>query len=261
MTLITESRLRAMVRNGIPNPYPVKKNDKLTPAATDFLKEKGIMLQSTDYNQVIQNNFDHSSELTIPVGVSNRHVHLTKKDLESLFGNDYTLTNYRGLSQPGQFAAEEKVTILGPKGFIQGVRILGPTRDETQIEISRTDGFQLGIHPQVRLSGDIKGTPGVTLLGPKGSVTLNRGVIVAKCHVHMSLDDAKGFQVKNGDSLMLKTLGERSIIFTDVAVRVGPKYVLDFHIDLDEANAACLKTGDDISVIGKNGRMFFWDGR
>lgn len=126
------------------------------------------------------------------------------------------------------------------------------------MEISKTDGFQLGIHPPVRLSGNIEETPGITLIGPKGFVTLERGVIVAKCHVHMSLEDAKRFGVENGDTLMLQTTGERPIIYPDVAVRVSPSYALDFHIDLDEANAANLRTGDVVTVRGKNGELYAW---
>ncbi|MCK9909389.1 phosphate propanoyltransferase, partial [Microbacteriaceae bacterium K1510] len=144
----------------------------------------------------------------IPVGVSNRHVHLSPEDVEILFGPGYSLVPERELSQPGQFAAKEKVTLLGPKGFIQGVRILGPARGATQVEISRTDGFQLGVHAPVRLSGDIEGTPGITLIGPSGCVVLAKGVIVAKRHVHMSPVDADRFEVKNGDTIILQTPGD-----------------------------------------------------
>jgi putative phosphotransacetylase len=126
------------------------------------------------------------------------------------------------------------------------------------VEISKTDGFVLGIHPPVRLSGSIEGTPGITLIGPKGFVTLEKGVIVAKCHVHMSVEDAAQFGVKNGDSLILRTTGDRPIIYPDVAVRVSPNYALDFHIDMDEANAANLKTGDQVTVCGKNGELGAW---
>ena len=260
MVLITESRLRTMLKTGIPNPYPIHEGDTFTPAATDFLKERGIQLKPSDLTRFSYQTDDIVPNLLIPTGVSNRHVHLSPEDVENLFGSRYTLTPFRDLSQPGQYAAEEKVTLLGPKGFIQGVRILGPPRGATQIEISKTDGFQLGVHPPVRLSGSIEDTPGITLIGPNSCVSLEKGVIVAKCHVHMSPNDAEKFKVEHGDHLMLKTMGERSITFTDVIVRVSPNYVLDFHIDLDEANAANLKTGDTVKIIGKNNKLLSRDG-
>ncbi|WP_019122964.1 phosphate propanoyltransferase [Brevibacillus massiliensis] len=255
MALITETTLRAMLRTGIPNPYPIHEDDKITPAAIDFLKGRGIQLKPLKVSESNEESDSLGAELVVPVGVSNRHVHLSPEDVEALFGTGYALTRLRNLSQPGQFAAQEQVTLLGPQGLIHGVRILGPARGASQVEISRTDGFRLGIHPPVRLSGLIEGTPGITLIGPKGCVVLQQGVIVAKCHVHMSPDDAAAFGVANGDSLILETAGERPIIFPEVAVRVSPHFVLDFHIDLDEANAANLKTGDKVWVTGKNGKL------
>jgi putative phosphotransacetylase len=249
MTLITEAKLRAMLSKGIPNPYLALQGDIFTPAAIDFLKGRGI---SVEYRaNHLSEQSGNRSELTTPVGVSNRHVHLSPADVEKLFGSGYVLTAERALSQPGQYAAKEKLTLLGPKGIIQGVRILGPARTESQVEISRTDGYQLGVHPPVRLSGSLEGTPGITLIGPAGFVTLSRGVIVAKCHVHMSLQEAAQFQVADGDRLILQTMGERPIIYPDVIVRTSPSYRLDFHIDLDEANAANLRSGDMVRVIGK----------
>ncbi|KKX53767.1 MULTISPECIES: phosphate propanoyltransferase [Brevibacillus] len=259
MAFITEATLRAMLRTGIPNPYPLHENDKLTPAAVDFLKGRGIKLEPCKS----PDSFSRGPEnrLVIPVGVSNRHVHLSQEDVEQLFGPDYQLTPMRPLSQPGQFAAEETVTLLGPKGLIRGVRILGPARGASQVEISKTDGYQLGVHPPIRLSGSIDGTPGITLIGPAGCVVLKQGVIVAKRHVHMSSDDAAAFDVKQGDSLILRLSGERSIIFPDVAVRIDPAFALDLHIDQDEANAANLRTGDEMEVIGKNGKLLSSTGR
>lgn len=251
MALITETKLRTMLSKGIPNPYIATKEDKFTPAAIDFLKGRGI---SVEYhpNKPFDDPDNHSF-MTIPVGVSNRHVHLSPADAEKLFGSGYALRSDRPLSQPGQYAAKEKVTLLGPKGIIQEVRVLGPLRGESQVEISRTDGYQLGIHPPVRLSGSLAGTPGVTLIGPSGFVTLSHGVIIAKCHVHMSMDDATRYAVANGDRITLQTMGERPIIFPDVIVRISPDYRLDFHIDLDEANAANIQTGDNVLYVGKNG--------
>ncbi|WP_126427845.1 phosphate propanoyltransferase [Brevibacillus marinus] len=256
MAVITEAKLRAMIVKGIPNPYPLYEGDKLTPAAADFLKGRGISLKPIKRSETTQPAEIPAGDVWIPVGVSNRHVHLSPEDVETLFGKGRTLTPLRNLSQPGQFAAAETVTLLGPKGLIQGVRVLGPARGATQVEISRTDGYQLGVHPPVRLSGSHEGTPGITLIGPHGVVTLSRGVIVAQCHVHMSDADAGKLGLTENDRLILKTSGPRPIIFPEVAVRISPHYALDFHIDLDEANAANLKTGDTIQMVGKNGVMF-----
>lgn len=256
MVLITEAKLRAMLPKGIPNPYLINKEDKLTPAAVDFLMGRGIAVEIPESRSV-----ENQVALTIPVGVSNRHVHLSPEDLEKLFGSGYQLTPERDLSQPGQYAAKEAVTLLGPRGFIQGVKVLGPARGNTQVEISRTDGFKLGIHPPVRISGNIAGTPGAALIGPSGVVTLDKGVVVAKCHVHMAPDDARKFSVVEGDKLILQTIGERPIIFQDVVVRISSSYALDFHIDQDEANAANIKTGDAVQFVGKNGQLLSLSGR
>lgn len=250
-----------MLKKGIPNPFPFHEGDKITPAAIDFLRDRKIELDNKRSIHSMRTSVKSESELMIPVGVSNRHIHLSTDDIKLLFGENYTLTPLRDLSQPGQFAAEEQVTILGPKGLIKNVRILGPPREETQVEISKTDGFQLGIHAPVRLSGSTEDTPGLTLIGPKGCVSLQKGVIVAKCHVHMSLEHAAKFGVDHGETLLLQSLGDRSVIFSDVIVRVHQDYQLDFHVDLDEGNAAGLKTGDQVKVIGKNGELFSWNGR
>ncbi|MED1953994.1 phosphate propanoyltransferase [Brevibacillus centrosporus] len=261
MALITETTLRAMLRSGIPNPYLVRAEDKFTPAAMDFLKGRGIKVEAFQSSETSLQKSEYVNALGIPVGVSNRHVHLSPEDVEKLFGVGYQLTPLRPLSQPGQFAAKETVTLLGPKGSITGVRILGPARGASQVEISKTDGFVLGIHPPIRVSGSLEGTPGITLIGPKGFVSLQTGVIVAKCHVHMSDTDALASGVQDGDSLMLQMSGERALIFPDVTVRVSNRYALDFHIDLDEANAANLSTGDIVHLIGKNGKLFSTAGR
>ncbi len=186
----------------------------------------------------------------INVGVSNRHVHLSQSDLETLFGKGYQLTELKPLSQPGQFACKEVVTIVGPKGAIENVRILGPVRKDTQIEISRTDAFKLGINAPVRESGDIEGTPGLVIIGPKGVLTIQKGVIVAKRHIHMHPKDAEIYGVK--DKQIVKVLAEkpeRKVIFDDVVVRVSDKFALDFHIDTDEANAAMLNSGDLVWIV------------
>lgn len=261
MALITEVKLRAMLRTGIPNPYPICAEDKFTPAATDFLKGRGIKVEPCKSPEALSQSAPVAEEKIIPVGVSNRHVHLSPEDVEKLFGAGYQLTPMRPLSQPGQFAAEETVTLWGPKGLIKGVRILGPARGASQVEISKTDGFQLGVHPPIRLSGSLEGTPGITLIGPLGCSVLEKGVIVAKCHVHISDADARSSGINEGDRLILQMTGERPLIFPDVSVRISPAYALDFHIDLDEANAANLKTGDQARMIGKNGKLLSGAGR
>ncbi len=185
----------------------------------------------------------------IPVGLSNRHLHLSQRDLEILFGKEAKLTNLRNLSQPGQFAANETVTLVGPKGRMERVRILGPVRKETQVEISRTDSYILGIKPPVRISGDIKDSGGIKIIGHKGEIDLREGVIIAQRHIHMSPDEARGFGVKDGDSVKVKVSGKRALIFDNVMIRSGPTHRLDFHIDIDEANAAELSQGDLVELI------------
>lgn len=185
----------------------------------------------------------------IPVGLSNRHLHLTTKDLETLFGKEAKLTKLRDLSQPGQFAANETVALVGPKGRMEKVRILGPVRDQTQVEVSKTDSYILGIRPPVRISGDIKGSSGIRIIGPKGEIDLKEGVIIAQRHIHMSPDEARDFGVKDGDRVKVKVPGERALIFDNVIIRSGPTHKLDFHIDIDEANAAGLSQGDLVEIV------------
>lgn len=183
----------------------------------------------------------------IPTGVSNRHVHLSAHHMGRLFGND--LTKWRGLSQPGQYVAAETVILAGPKGSLEGVRVLGPAREQSQAELSTSDTYKLGIPAEVRESGDIQGTPGITVIGPEGSVQLDEGVIIAKRHIHMRPEDAEQFQVYDGDIVHVKADGERSLIFDQVVVRVNKNFTLDFHIDFEEANAAGLKHGDYVHIV------------
>ena len=180
----------------------------------------------------------------IPIAVSARHIHLTRDAVEALFGPGATLTPLRPLSQPGQFACKETLTIVGPRRSIEGVRILGPERRDCQVEISRTDEFHLGIDAPVRSSGDVAGSPGVTLIGPAGSLTLTEGVICARRHIHMHPDDATRFAVHDGDVVDVAIDSEgRDLVFGDVQVRVSSKFQLEMHIDTDEANAAQLEPG------------------
>jgi putative phosphotransacetylase len=187
-------------------------------------------------------------EKRVPVGISNRHIHISRKHLDLLFGTGYELKVMKPLSQPGQYAAEETLRIVGPKGSIDKVRILGPVRSETQIEVSRTDSFVLGIKPPIRDSGDIEGTPGLVIVGPSGEVTLEKGVIIASRHVHLHPTDAEQFGVENGQKIRIKTSGERSVIFDNVLVRVHETYALDCHLDTDEGNAAGLSVGDTVEI-------------
>jgi len=174
----------------------------------------------------------------IPIGVSAHHVHLTQEHVETLFGPGHTLTWQADLTQPGQFACKERVNLLGPKGRVDRVRILGPVRPESQVEIARTEEFKLGIDAPVRMSGDLDGTPGIVLEGPAGKVVLDHGVICAMRHIHMEPQDAMEFAVRDRDVVRIRVPGKRSLIFGDVVVRVSPDSRLDMHIDTDEANAA-----------------------
>lgn len=185
----------------------------------------------------------------VPVGVSNRHIHLTDAAVEALFGSGHQLTPMKALSQPGQFACEEKVTVEGPKGKLTGVRVLGPTRKDNQVELAVTDAFSIGIKPVVRMSGDVAGTPPCRIIGPVGSIDLPQGVIVAARHLHMSDEQAAVYGLKNGDMVRLQTRGSRSVIFDRVAVRTGPAHDLEAHIDFDEANCAQLRNGDLLELV------------
>lgn len=185
----------------------------------------------------------------VPVGLSNRHLHVSRKDLDILFGEGYELTKFKDLSQPGQYAANEKVDIVGPKGTLKSVRILGPTRNETQIEISLTDGFVLGLTPPVRDSGDLDDSPGGKIVGPKGEVVLEKGIIAGARHIHMHTSDAELFNVRDKEIVSVKVGGKRGLVFDNVLVRVHPTYALEMHVDIDEGNAAQIKNGDMLEVI------------
>ena len=188
--------------------------------------------------------------LSIPVGVSNRHIHVAEEDMISLFGPNYILKRFKDLKQPGQYAAEEKVDLIGPRGSIGNVRVLGPTRGQTQIEVSRTDAIKLGINPPVRDSGDLKGSAGITLKGPYGSVDLENGVIIAHRHIHITPDLAETHGLKDKQMVAVSCPGARALTFEQVLVRVSSKYSLEFHIDIDEANAALLESGDEVTLTG-----------
>ncbi len=187
--------------------------------------------------------------MKVNVGLSNRHIHLSKEDLEKLFGVGYELTEMKPLSQPGQYAAEEVVDVVGPKGVLQKIRILGPTRSKTQLEVSAADARSMGVVAPVRDSGDIAGSPGCKIIGPKGEVEIGEGVIIAARHIHMTPEDAQNFGVKDKDLVRVETEGERGVIFKNVLIRVSPSYFLEMHLDIEEGNAAGLKNGDSVELI------------
>ena len=180
-------------------------------------------------------------EKKVLVETSARHVHVTREALDILFGEGYELTVKKPLSQPGQYASNEKVEVVGPKGSLV-MSILGPTRPETQVEVALTDARKLGIAAPIRESGDLEGTPGCTLKGPAGEVVIEKGVIAAKRHIHFNVEEAAAAGVKDKQIVSVKVgkEGERSVIFGDVVVRVSPKYAAAMHIDTDESNAAAL---------------------
>ena len=182
------------------------------------------------------------SRLFVELEASGRHVHVTAQQAQTLFG--HPLTPERPLSQPGQYLAKERVRLIGPKGEFRNVAVLGPERKEGQVEMSLTDGRTLGIDPPVRLSGDVAGSPGITLEGERGSVTLPQGVIAAQRHVHLTPEDAVKFGVKNGQTVRLQTYTVRPTVFGDVAVRVSPDFASYVHLDYDEANACGFRKGD-----------------
>lgn len=184
----------------------------------------------------------------VPVGLSNRHVHLSQEHINILFGEGYELTKFKDLSQPGQYAANEKIDVVGPKGKLN-MRVLGPARNESQVEISVTDGFVLGVNPPVRDSGDLLDSPGAKLVGPKGEVAIDKGIIAAARHIHMHTTDAETFGVKDREIVSVRVGGKRGLIFENVLVRVHPTFALEFHLDIDEGNAAGLINGAELEVL------------
>jgi len=185
----------------------------------------------------------------VPVGLSNKHIHLSQEHLDILFGEGYELKKFKDLSQPGQYAAEEKVDVVGVKGTLKGVRILGPVRKETQVEVSLADGFVLGVIPPVRDSGDLIDSPGAKIVGPKGEVEIEKGIIAAARHIHMHTSDAENFGVVDKEEVSVRVEGKRGLIFENVLVRVNKDYALEMHVDIEEGNAAGLKNGAVVELI------------
>lgn len=185
----------------------------------------------------------------IPVGVSARHLHLTQAHMEVLFGKGYALTKHKDISQPGQYAAKETVTLVGPRNAIQKVRVLGPCRSYTQVELAPSDARTLGINPPIRESGDLAGTPGIRLIGPAGSLQLEQGCIIAERHIHMTPRDAAAYGVQHGQRLSIKVEGARGGTMEQVAIKVHDNYTLDLHIDTDDSNAYGIQHGQRLELI------------
>lgn len=189
-------------------------------------------------------------QLMIEVEASGRHAHLSRADVETLFGKGYQLTKVRELSQPGQFVCEERISLTGPKGTLKNVVILGPERTKTQAEVSLTDALALGIKPPVRLSGDIADSPGAIFSNGDRQVVKDKGIIVAKRHLHITPEDAAHFNVKNGDAIKIKVFGSRPTIFEDTIVRISKDFSTNVHIDYDEANACGFQKGTYCRIVG-----------
>ena len=187
----------------------------------------------------------------VEIGISNKHLHLSQEDLEKLFGASYELTHVKDLKQPGQFAAEEKVDIVGPKGTLKGIRILGPVRPETQVELAMTDARNIGMDAPIRESGVLDGSPGIKLVGPKGEIEIQKGTIIALRHIHLSAQQAEDAGVVDKELVDVITNGTRPVVFNDVLIRAGDKYEREFHLDTDEANAAGVKNNDMAEIVKK----------
>lgn len=202
--------------------------------------------------RMVMENIDKKSNIgyAVPVGVSARHIHLTQKDVEILFGENYKLTKKKDL-MGGQFASNELVTIVGTKlRAIENVRILGPVRKTSQVEISQTDAIKLGIKAPIRESGNVKDSASISIVGPKGVLHLQEGCIIAKRHIHMSTKDAQVANLKDGNIVSVKFENERGTTFNNVQIRVDESFTLEMHIDTDEANASKISTGDTGKIIG-----------
>ena len=213
---------------------------------------------SIDFERIDINTIDnyegmlHKRTNKIPVSISARHIHLNREALDILYGEGYELTVFRELSQPGQYASNEQLNIVGPKGMFSNVRILGPLRKDNQVEISMTDARKLGINPPVRSSGDIAGSAPIILIGPCGSVTLKEGCIVAERHIHMSPADAEYDGVADMENVMVKVHNQKGGVLDNVTVRVRDDFELDMHIDTDDANAFLIKNSDWVELIKKD---------
>ena len=216
----------------------------------DISKEQIAELVKRALLEIKSDGIATKNEGGIPIGVSNRHIHLSKSDLETLFGVGYELTPIKDLSQPGQYACKEVLTIIGPSMRpIENVRVLGPVRKASQVEISMTDSYVLKVKPPVRESGNIKDSAPIRIVGPKGVVELNEGCIIANRHIHMSPDEAKVFNLRDGDYVDIDVNGKRKTRWFDVQVRVDKDFRLEMHVDTDDANSAGIGNGFIVNVV------------
>ncbi len=223
-------------------------------------RQKGITMEITSaqiaelVKKVLANmdgaDVPASCDGEVPVGVSNRHIHLNKADLETLFGAGYELTPLKDLSQPGQYACKETLTLIGPAMRpIENVRVLGPLRNKSQVEISATDSYVLKVKPPVRESGKTEGSAPVTIIGPKGVVQLKEGCIIANRHIHMSPADGAKFGVQDNDTVTVDVIGKRRTRWYDVQVRVHKDFRLEMHVDTDDANAVGIGNGAKVKIV------------
>jgi len=185
----------------------------------------------------------------VTVGVSNKHAHLTRGQIEALFGKEYQLTFLRNIKQPDEFVTNETISIEGPKGRLEHIRIMGPEREKGQVELSMTNAIAIGIEPAIRISHQVKNTPPLKLIGPMGTCNLEEGAIIPVRHLHMTPEEAVDLSLSEGQYVKVESEGVRGMIFKNVVVRIDPLFSLEFHIDTDEANAAGLKTGDQVVLI------------
>lgn len=213
------------------------------------MTDNNIVLKETVKEVIL--NIIKKQNVLVPIGISNRHIHLSRSDLDILFGRGYELTKLKELKQPRQFAAKETVKIFTSKGFFENVRILGPVREDTQVEISISDSFILGISAQIRESGVLEGTSGISIQGPCGIVDKDLGVITALRHIHMPLNTANIYGFKDKEIVDVEIEGIRSAVLKNVLLRVSSKYALEMHLDTDEANSCAVKNGDMARIIRK----------
>lgn len=253
MGIEIDDKFNKSLSSGIAVPVPIS-NMNARVKVLVIPAEEGNMIARETINALERENVSRviqkQQEKGFPIEVSAHHVHLASDDIATLFGEGSHLNHRSDLSQPGQFACQETVNLIGPKGRVERVRVLGPERKETQVEISMTEEFRLGVKAPIRASGYLEGSPGIKLEGPEGECDLPQGVICSFRHIHMSPEDALSFGLKDRDLVMVKVKGERTLIFGDVLVRVHPDFRLAMHIDTDEANAANIKTGMEGTLVG-----------
>jgi len=187
--------------------------------------------------------------MKVKTGIAARHVHLSRADLDKLFGEGYELTKYKDISQTGQYAANEKVTIKTEDGSFENVRILGPIRSQTQIEISKTDSYKLKLNPPVRNSGDLSNSEPISIIGPEGAIELKEGCIIATRHIHVNTEEAEKAGFYKGQIVKVKVSGEKGGTLDNVYIKINPLFVFEFHIDLDDANANLIKNGDEVEIV------------